>query len=131
MRKKLSSLVVLGVIALLVASALPAWADTPQTDEGHWRYFTYVDDDKEAGCNTFLTTHEDSIFTGMFEGNAVSTDSRVVLHCSGAVSYKATLVFEEATDRRHDGRPGALRSGSRTVSGHALGGPMGHPERNR
>jgi len=48
---------------------------------------------KEAGCNTFLKTFEEGWWSGTFNGSSTE-DGTVVIHCSGAWSFKAIVSFE-------------------------------------
>jgi hypothetical protein len=103
-RKKLLALSAVGVIALMMASALPALAVPPQEAAGEWHYVAHVDGVKIAGCNTYLTIYEDSVLSGTFDGTADDRGT-VVLHCSGDASYNAILTFEEVTV---DGKTGSM-----------------------
>jgi hypothetical protein len=101
------SLTLLAALMILVASALamPVQAGPPTPAEGLWQYQPFILDVKEAGCNTFLTTFENGMWTGTFEGTSTE-DGKVVIHCSGAWSFNAIVSFSEVTV---DGREGTLR----------------------
>jgi hypothetical protein len=100
------SLTLLAALMILVASALamPVQAGPPTPAEGLWQYQPFILDVKEAGCNTFLTTFENGMWTGTFEGTSTE-DGKVVIHCSGAWSFNAIVSFSEVTV---DGREGTL-----------------------
>ena len=91
MKKKL--LVLLAVIMVLLVVSIPALADPPENAEGVWGYFPVLAGaPKEAGCNTFLPTYDDAVWTGTFEGEAIDNGT-VVIHCNGKVSYDGTSSF--------------------------------------
>jgi hypothetical protein len=103
MKKKMSiSLIVLMALSLV---ALPALAGPPQRAEGLWQYQPFILGVKEAGCNTFLTTFENGLWTGTFEGKSTE-DGKVVIHCNGAWSFNAIVTFSELTV---DGKSGTLK----------------------
>lgn len=104
MRKKRSALLTLGVVALLVATAMPVQAGQPQDGGGLWQYTPTVVGERQAGCNLILTTTEAAIWTGTFEGESTEA-GRVIFHCSGSASFKATVTFDEVTV---DGKTGSL-----------------------
>ncbi|MFN2169011.1 MAG: hypothetical protein ACK2U9_22495, partial [Anaerolineae bacterium] len=56
----------------------------------------YIIDVRAAGGNTFMTTWEEGMWTGTFQG-ASREDGRVVIHRSGAWSFKAIVTFESVT----------------------------------
>ena len=94
MKKK--AFVLLITLVVLSLGAIPALAGPPQEAGGTWLYSSTVVDEKEAGCNLFLTTFEEAIWSGTFQGNSTE-DGQVVIYCSGALSYKAIVTFEEVT----------------------------------
>ena len=91
MKKKLLVLSIL--LALLLLLTIPALAGPPQNAEGLWQYQPFILEAKEAGCNTFLTTFENGLWTGTFEGTSTE-DGKVVIHCNGAWSFNAIVSFE-------------------------------------
>jgi hypothetical protein len=136
MRTRNGLLLTLVLVALLIAAALPVSAGPPEKATGVWEYFTYVDDMKTAGCNTFLTVHDDGRWTGTFHGPLGNDDpaesyeeGRIVLHCSGAVSFNGIVTFDEVYV---DGQKGGLviSVNGRTPDGTALP-PVGEPWQGR
>ena len=104
MKKKLFVLlIVLMALALVSISAL---AGPPEKAEGLWQYQPFILEVKEAGCNTFLTTFENGLWTGTFEGTSTE-DGKVVIHCNGAWSFNAIVSFEGSV---------AGKSGTMTMS---------------
>ena len=100
MKKCVQLLVVLSVIALAFMASSPVLAGPPATAEGLWQYTSTVLGVKEAGCNTFVTTFENGLWTGTFDG--VSTeDGQVVIHCNGAWSFNAIVSFEGTVDGKY------------------------------
>jgi hypothetical protein len=81
------------VIAVLLLTSNPALAGPPEPAEGLWQYQPFILEVREAGCNTFMKTFENGVWTGTFEGTSTE-DGRVVIHCSGAWSFKAIVSFE-------------------------------------
>lgn len=94
MKKKI--LVLSIVLALLFLLAIPALAGPPEKAEGLWQYKPFILEVKEAGCNTFLTTFENGLWTGTFEGTSTE-DGKVVIHCNGRWSFNAIVTFSELT----------------------------------
>jgi len=101
-RKRLSSLLIL--IIVLTVLALPVLAKGDKEPDGLWQYKPHLVNSRLAGGNTFLTTWEEGIWTGTFEG-ASREDGEVVIHRSGAWSFKATVTFESVTV---EGKTGSL-----------------------
>jgi hypothetical protein len=90
MNKKL--FVLLAVIMALSMVSIPALAGPPEDAGGDWSYIVTDAEVRVAGCNTFMTTYDEGVWTGTFEG--VSTEvGVVVLHCSGKASFNGTLSF--------------------------------------
>ncbi len=111
--KKISLLLItILIVALLIMLSVPAHASPPSTAEGLWQYTTYILKAREAGCNTFLTTFEKSVWTGTFEGTSTE-DGRVVIHCNGRWSFKAIVTFDQVTVKDESG---ADRSGTLEMS---------------
>ena len=104
MRKKHLTLLILSIVALLLAGSLPVQAGPPQIAEGLWQYTPFIQGVRLAGCNTFLTTSEESVWTGAFEGTSTE-DGQVVIHCSGRWSFNAIVTFDQVTV---DDRSGTL-----------------------
>lgn len=84
------------VVIVLSALAVPVLAKKDREPDGLWQYLPHVLDMRVAGGNTFLTTWEDGVWTGVFEG-ASREDGRVVIHRSEAWSFKATVTFQSVT----------------------------------
>jgi len=100
MNKKLQILSILFVMAFLFMTSVPALAGPPEAAAGLWQYRTFILEVREAGCNTFLKTLEDGLWTGTFDG--ISTeDGTVVIHCSGAWSFNAIVSFEGSVAGRN------------------------------
>ncbi len=98
MKKKL--FVLLMVLLALSMVSITALAGPPEKAEGLWQYQPFILDARVAGCNTFLTTFENGIWTGTFEGTSTE-DGKVVIHCNGAWSYKAIVSFEGYVDDKY------------------------------
>lgn len=96
MRRKTLLLTIIIVAALLLAHSVPALASPPEDAEGLWQYQPFILGVREAGCNTFLTTFENGIWSGTFSGTSTE-EGQVVIHCSGAWSYKAIVTFQNVT----------------------------------
>ena len=94
----------IGLLLLLLFIVMPAYARPPQEAEGLWQYQPIILEVKESGCNTFLTTFEDGLWTGTFDGSSTE-DARVVIHCNGSWSFHATVTFDQVTV---DGKSGTL-----------------------
>jgi hypothetical protein len=92
--KKLTktSLALLAIVLLLSALLISAQAGPPDTAEGLWKYQPFIEDTRTAGCNTFLDTFENGIWSGTFEGTSTE-DGKVVIHCSGAWSFNAIVSY--------------------------------------
>jgi hypothetical protein len=111
--KKISLfLITLLIVAFLIMLSVPAHASQPSKAEGLWQYTTYILEAREAGCNTFLTTFEESVWSGTFEGTSTE-DGKVVIHCSGKWSFKAIVTFDQVTVKDESG---ADRSGTLEMS---------------
>lgn len=81
---------------VLSALAIPVLAKKDKEPDGLWRYRPHIVDMREAGGNTFLTTWEEGVWTGPFEGES-REDGKVVIHRSGAWSFKAIVTFDSVT----------------------------------
>jgi hypothetical protein len=104
MNKKSRLFITLLIVILLFILAVPAQAGPPDNAGGRWWYLPFIDDMKQAGCNTFITSSEIGEWTGTFVGD--STESgKVVAHCTGQLSFNATVTFDEVTV---DGKQGGL-----------------------
>lgn len=91
MNKKL--FILLGVIMVLSMLSIPALAGPPEEVGGEWSYIVTDVDVRVAGGNTFMTTYDEGLWTGTFEG--VSTEvGMVVVHSSGKTSFNGTLSFD-------------------------------------
>lgn len=91
MKKKLFVLLIV-LLALSIVS-ISALAGPPEKAEGLWQYQPFILGAKLADCNTFLTTFENGLWTGTFEGTSTE-DGKVVIHCNGAWSFNAIVSFE-------------------------------------
>jgi len=93
------------IAALLAVFSVPVSAGPPDNAEGLWQYQPFILGAEEAGCNTFLTTFENGMWTGTFEG-ASTEDGKVVIYCSGAWSFNAIVSFSEVSV---NGKEGTLK----------------------
>jgi hypothetical protein len=94
MKKRSLTLIAVLMVVLLLTLSVPAYAGQPETAGGDWFYSSTVLDEKQAGCNTFLTTFETAQWTGTFQGN--STESgQVVRYYDGHRSYNAIVTFDD------------------------------------
>ena len=100
-KKVLVLLITLVVLSLVI---IPASAGPPQEASGTWWYYPTLVDEKPAGCNLFHTTRELGVWSGTFQGNSTEK-GKVVIHCTGTLSFKAIVTFEEVTV---DGKTGGL-----------------------
>lgn len=106
------NLLMVGAIGLLMIIALPLQAKSPPKMDGEIQYIPHILDVREDGCTTTLTTYEDAVWTGIFEGNS-RDEVKIFIHCSGRWSFGALVSFDEVTV---DGKSGSLvmfLSGSR------------------
>jgi hypothetical protein len=121
--KKLSLILLsLLIFVFLFAITLSVQAGPPEPAEGIWLYTPFILDEKVAGCNSILTTYEEGIWSGTFEGTS-REDGTVKVHCKGNWNFKAIAYFEDVTV---DGRSGTL---TMTVNGtrpDALSDWFGH-----
>lgn len=104
--KKKSMVFFITVLTVTILSTLlvpVAYAGPSEHAEGLWQYKPLILDVKEADCNTFLTTFEEGMWTGTFEGKSTE-DGKVVIHCSGAWSFKGIVSF----DGEVNGKSGTL-----------------------
>ena len=105
MKKRHVTRLIFGSILLLLVLAVPAIAAPPQEAEGLWRYQPFILEVREDGCNTYLKTFENAVWTGTFDGNSTE-DGRVWIRCNGAWDFKSVVTFEQVTV---DGKTGALK----------------------
>ena len=103
MKKMLRMVAMAMVVAALLVGSISALAGPPEKAEGLWQYQPFILEVKEAGCNTFMKTFENGLWTGTFEGSSTE-DGKVVIHCSGAWSFNAIVSFEGSVA----GRTGTL-----------------------
>lgn len=109
MRKVTLTLMIL--LALLFAITLTVQAGAPEDASGTWLYTPYIMGVRQAGCNTHLTTFEESIWQdGTFVGTSTE-DGTVIIHCAGNWSFHATVDFDFV---EVNGRSGTLEM---TVNG--------------
>jgi hypothetical protein len=119
MRKKLFVLVAL--IMVLAAVAIPASAGPPGEAAGDWEYLPTSMTFEFVGGNTVVYIVDEGHWTGTFDGSpgedyAVSVETGVtVVHPSGHAVYKGSVLFESVTV---NGRTGGLemRVNGRTPS---------------
>lgn len=102
MNKKVWMLVTIFVVVLVLSASVQA--GPPDTAEGLWRYQPFIVGARTAGCNTFLDTLENGLWSGTFEGTSTE-DGKVVIHCSGAWSFKAIVSYDGTVN----GQAGTLR----------------------
>jgi len=103
MKKRSTKFMVTALIAALLAVlSVPVSAGPPENAEGLWQYQPFILGAQEAGCNTFLTTFENGMWTGTFEGTSTE-DGKVVIHCSGAWSFNAIVSFSEVSVNGKEG----------------------------
>ena len=93
MKKKSLILVTALLIVLLSALAIPVSAQPAKNAAGLWQYQPFIEEMRFADGNTFLKTTENGIWTGTFSGNSTE-DGKVVIHSSGAWSFKGIVSFE-------------------------------------
>jgi hypothetical protein len=104
MRKAFLTLLSLLILVLLIAVVVPVQAGPPESAEGLWQYQPFILGAQVNDCNTFLTTFENGVWTGTFEGNSTE-DGKVVIHCNGSWSFNAIVTFSQVTV---GGRSGTL-----------------------
>lgn len=104
MKKRSLILITLLMVVLLFTLSTVVYGGPPEDANGLWQYQPFIVDVREGGCNTFLTTFENGIWSGTFAG-ASTEDGKVVIHCSGSWSYNAIVSFQHVTV---DGKAGAL-----------------------
>ena len=66
MKKKL--FVLLLVVMVLSMLSIPAFAGPPEEVGGEWSYIVTDVEVRVAGGNTFMTTYDEGVWTGTFEG---------------------------------------------------------------
>ncbi len=96
MNKRLLILATVLLSTLIIVLSVPAYAGPPENANGLWQYTPTILAVRERGCNTFLTTSEEGIWTGTFTGNSTE-DGKVVIHCSGMWSFDAIVSFHDVT----------------------------------
>ena len=94
---KRATLMVLSLVMVLSVLSISASASPPTTAGGLWQYQPFILEARTAGCNMFLHTFENGLWTGTFEGTSTE-DGKVVVHCSGAWSFNAIVSFEGEVD---------------------------------
>jgi hypothetical protein len=104
MRRIHVSLILTGITLLLLTAVTPLQADTGGTAEGLWKYTPYTKSERLDDCNKILTTFEDGVWSGTFDGLSTE-DGKVIVHCSGWWSFFAIVTFEEVTV---EGKSGGL-----------------------
>ena len=94
MKKRSGLLMTVLVFALLSVLVVPAYAGPPDDNVGGlWKYKPTIVGTRLAGGNTFLTTQEEAVWSGTFDGTSTE-DGKVVVHSSGAWSFKGIVTFE-------------------------------------
>jgi len=116
MRKVSIAVMILVTFVFLFAVALTVQAGPPESVSGLWFYTPSIVGAREDGCNTHLTTFEDSNWQDDGSGDAAfvghsTEDARVIIHCAGNWSFKGTVDFDEV---EVNGRSGTLEM---TVNG--------------
>jgi len=90
---KKTCLTLITVFMVLSMLSIAAHAGPPTTAEGLWQYKPTIVDVRVAGGNTFLSTTEEGIWTGTFEGDSTE-DGTVVIHSLGFWSFNAIVSFQ-------------------------------------
>lgn len=103
MNRGLLGLTIVFMVALVFGLAIPAYAGPSQNVEGLWQYRPFIEKMRFADGNTFLETREDGKWFGTFSGTSTE-DGKVVIHSSGAWSFKGIVSF----DGQVDGKAGQL-----------------------
>jgi hypothetical protein len=103
MKKRSCLLITVLMVAILSTLSVPAYAGPPTTAEGLWQYQPFIEEMRFADGNTFLKTFENGKWTGTFTGTSTE-DGKVVIHSSGAWSFRGTVSF----DGEVNGRTGSL-----------------------
>ena len=96
----------------LLAITVSVQAGPPEYASGLWLYTPYIVTSREAGCNTHLTTFEESIWSGTFNGTSTE-DARVIVHCKGNWSFKGTVDFPNVEVQGQSGTLKMTVNGSR------------------
>jgi len=104
-KRSMMFLITILVVVLLSVLSVPVSAGPPENAKGLWQYQPFILDVKKAGCNTFLTTFENGMWTGTFDGTSTE-DGKVVIYCSGAWSFNAIVSFNEVSV---NGKEGTLK----------------------
>lgn len=105
MRKVTLALLALIAFVLVFAVAISVQASPPEEASGTWLYTPFITDVREHGCNTQLTTFEESEWLdGTFVGTSTEV-GRVIIHCAGNWSFKGTVDFDAV---EVNGRSGTL-----------------------
>lgn len=99
MKKRILIVFIAMILVLLIAMSVPVHAGPPETVSGLWQYQPFIENVRTAGGNTFLDTFENGKWTGTFSGTSTE-DGEVVIHSSGAWSFRAIVSFEGKVDDR-------------------------------
>lgn len=105
MLRKLLTRLPFAVAALLLLAAAPVQAGPPQVAEGLWQYLPTIVSERPAGCNVFVASTEEAVWSGTFNGESTEV-GQVVFHCNGHVGFNAIVTFDEVTV---DGKTGSLK----------------------
>lgn len=103
MKKRSLLLIAVLMVALLSALSVSVHAGPPTMAEGLWEYQPFIEDMRFADGNTFLETFENGKWSGTFSGTSTE-DGKVVIHSSGAWSFRGIVSFEGDVN----GRSGTL-----------------------
>jgi hypothetical protein len=103
MKKRSLLLITVLMVALLSTLSAPVYAGPPTPAEGLWQYQPFIETMRFADGNTFLETFENGKWSGTFDGTSTE-DAKVVIHSSGAWSFRGIVSFEGEVD----GKPGTL-----------------------
>jgi hypothetical protein len=90
---KMKKYLVILLAVILALSTSTALAGPPDEAGGKWSYIVTDADIKVVSLNTFMTSYDNSIWTGTFDG--VSTGvGMVVMHPSGKISVRGKEYFD-------------------------------------
>jgi hypothetical protein len=104
MKKKRIFAIAILIVALMATLAVPAYAGPPESGGGRWMYYPIPMDEKDVGCNAFVTSFEKAKWTGLFNGNSTE-NGKVVFHCNGDASFNSIVTFDAVSV---NGKTGSL-----------------------
>jgi len=102
-KKSVMFLLVILMIALLAVFPVPVSAGPSENVSGLWQYQPFLEGIRFADGNTFMETFENGKWSGTFSGTSTE-DGKVVLHSSGAWSFRGIISFVGEVE----GRSGTL-----------------------